>query len=71
MKIGICGGTFDDPNWFDRGPGACRHIFMRSAQKDVLIPTGLEIYGEHAIQLDGTPNKPIVPAQTRAARRDG
>ena len=31
--IGVCAGTFDDPNWFERGAGACRHIFTRSAQK--------------------------------------
>jgi hypothetical protein len=67
--IGVCGGTFDDPDWFDRGPDACRHIFMRSAQKDVLVPPELEIYREHAIQLDGTPNKPFVPAGTSAMRR--
>src|SRR5262245_13243647 len=21
--FGVCGGTFDDPNWFDRGPEKC------------------------------------------------
>ncbi|HEY0436054.1 MAG TPA: GFA family protein, partial [Phenylobacterium sp.] len=29
--LGLFGGAFDDPNWFDRGPGAVRHIFTRHA----------------------------------------
>ena len=61
--VGVCAGTFDDPNWFDRGPGAARHIFTRSSQKGVVLPADVEIYREHAIQLDGTPNKPTVLAQ--------
>jgi len=58
--LGICGGTFDDPDWFDRNPGRYRHIFVRSAQRDVLLPAGADLYAEHAVQLDGTPNRPIV-----------
>jgi hypothetical protein len=38
--LGLCGGTFDDPNWFDRGPRICRHIYTRSAQKGVVLPAG-------------------------------
>jgi hypothetical protein len=58
--IGICGGTFDDPNWFDRGPETCRHIFTRSAQRGVVLPAGLKTYAEHWLRLDGTRNSPIV-----------
>jgi hypothetical protein len=36
--LGFCGGTFDDPNWFERGKENCRHIFTRSAQKGVVLP---------------------------------
>jgi hypothetical protein len=57
---GLCGGTFDDPDWFDRSPGKCRHIFTRSAQKGVVLPAGLDTFREHALRLDGTPNQPIV-----------
>lgn len=57
--LGLCGGTFDDPNWFDRGPGKSRHIFTRFAQKDVVFPPDAEIYADHALKLDGTPNSPI------------
>jgi hypothetical protein len=58
--LGLCGGTFDDPNWFDRGPGKCRHIFTCSAQDGVVLPAGVDTFRKHALQLDGTPNQPIV-----------
>jgi hypothetical protein len=67
--IGVCAGTFDDPNWFERGPGSCRHIFTRSAQRGVVLPAGLEIYLEHAMQLDGTPNEPRVLEQASMVTR--
>jgi hypothetical protein len=37
---GIYGGTFDDPNWFERSPEIIRHIFLDSAQNGTLIPAG-------------------------------
>src|SRR3954463_13613968 len=58
--LGLCGGTFDDPNWFDRGPERCRHIFTRSAQKGVVLPAGMQTFTEHALRIDGTLNTPIV-----------
>jgi len=67
--IGLCAGTFDDPNWFDRGPAACRHIFTDSAQSGVVLPAGIQTHGQHAIQLDGTPNKSTVFAEPRAIDR--
>jgi hypothetical protein len=63
--LGVCGGTFDDPNWFDRGPEKCRHIFTRSAQRGVVLPAGLQTFTEHALRLDGTLNDPIVLAHPR------
>lgn len=63
--LGLCGGTFDNPNWFDRGPATCRHIFTRSAQRGVVLPAGLHTFTEHALKLDGTPNQPIVLAHPR------
>ena len=69
--VGLCGGTFDDPNWFDRGPDACRHIFTRSAQAGVVLPAGLKIYREHAFQLDGTANEPVVLTHASAVMREG
>ncbi len=54
--IGVFAGTFDDPNWFDRGPGKARHIFTCTAQKGVAVPAGFHVHEDHAMQLDGTPN---------------
>ena len=63
--LGLCGGTFDDPGWFDRGPDKVRHIFTRSAQRGVVLPAGIQTFTEHALQLDGTPNIPIVFADSK------
>jgi len=60
--LGLCGGTFDDPNWFDRDADTCRHIFIRSAQDGVMLPPGYRLYDQHALQLDGAPNRPSILA---------
>ena len=65
----LCGGTFDDPNWFDRSQGKCRHIFTRSAQEGVVLPPNIDTYEAHALQLDGTPNQSVVFAQAVMARQ--
>jgi hypothetical protein len=66
--FGLFAGTFDDPNWFDRSPS--RHIFTRHAQKGVVLPAGAQVFEDHALQLDGTPNAPTVLTEplTIAAR---
>jgi hypothetical protein len=58
--LGLCAGTFDDPNWFDRDPGIYRHIFTRSAQDGVVLPAGVNTFKEHAVRLDGSSNEPVV-----------
>jgi hypothetical protein len=63
--LGICGGTFDDPNWFERSVDNCSHIFTRSAQRGVVLPAGLAIFTEHALRLDGTSNDATVLAEPR------
>jgi len=67
--LGLCGGTFDDPNWFERNPGRCRHIFTRSAQDGVMLPPGFDIFAEHALKLDGSPNEPLVLAHAMMVSR--
>jgi hypothetical protein len=67
--LGLCGGTFDDPSWFERGQGKCRHIFTRSAQKGVVLPAGIDTFTEHALRLDGTANGPIVLAHPTTVDR--
>jgi len=63
--LGVCAGTFDDPNWFERGPDTCRHIFTRSAQRGVVLPAGVPTFLEHALRLDGTFNEPILLTEPR------
>lgn len=58
--IGVCGGTFDDPNWFDRSPARCRHIFTQHAQKGVVLPAGAYVFEAHAVEADGTSNMPRI-----------
>jgi len=54
--FGVYGGTFDDPNWFDRTPPDVEgNIFLNSAQKGTVIPAGFSAFLEHAMLNDGTP----------------
>ena len=57
---GVYGGTFDDPNWFDRSPKITRHIFLDSAQKGTVIPAGVSTFRQHAMLNDGSPVAPRV-----------
>ena len=59
---GLFGGTFDDPNWFDRDAANCRHIFTRSAQRGVVLPPGVKTFASHAMPFDDTANPPKVLA---------
>lgn len=58
--VGIFGGTFDDPNWFDRSPANSKHIFLDVAQNGTVVPAGIDTYGEHATTSDGEPIAPKV-----------
>ena len=58
--IGVYGGTFDDPNWFDRSPQKTRHIFLDSAQTGTVIPAGFRTFREHMMLNDGTSAAPMV-----------
>ena len=58
--IGVDGGTFDDPNWFNRSPQNTRHIFLDSAQIGTIIPAGFRTFRQHTILGDGTSVVPMV-----------
>jgi hypothetical protein len=58
--IGVYGGTFDDPNWFNRSPQNTRHIFLDSAQIGTIIPAGFRTFRQHTILDDGTSVVPMV-----------
>ena len=56
----VYGGTFDDPNWFDRSPEITRHIFLAFAQNGTVIPAGVSTFPQHALRSDGTWIEPVV-----------
>lgn len=53
--VGVYGGTFDNPNWFERSPANSKHIFLDVAQHGTIIPAGFDTFKQHAITNDGTP----------------
>ena len=59
--VGLFGGTYDVPNWFETIRDLPRrHIFLASAQIGTVIPSGIEVYREHAMLNDGTPVAPMI-----------
>lgn len=57
---GVYGGTFDDPNWFERTPDNSKHIFLEVAQHGTVVPAGYNTFRQHATRNDGTPVNPRV-----------
>ena len=58
--VGVYGGTFDDPNWFERAPAISKHIFLGVAQRGTVIPPGVTTFEEHATDNAGEPLEPRV-----------
>ncbi len=58
--VGLFGGTFDNPDWFERSPTNSKHIFLAFAQDGTVIPAGFDTFDNHAITNDGTPIAPSV-----------
>ena len=58
--VGIFGGTFDNPNWFDQTPENTKQIFLGAAQKGTVIPPGVKTFEEHSTTNDGIPVEPTV-----------
>lgn len=58
--VGVYGGTFDDPNWFDLTPENSKQIFLGVAQRGTVIPPHVNTFTGHAAENDGTPNEPTV-----------
>jgi hypothetical protein len=63
--VGVYGGTFDDPNWFERSAANTKHIFLSVAQHGTAIPAGFACFEAHAITNDGKPNTPTVSNEPR------
>jgi hypothetical protein len=58
--VGVYGGTFDNPNWFERSNETVRHIFLDDAQHGTVIPAQVNTYGQHATTIAGEPIEPTV-----------
>jgi hypothetical protein len=63
--FGVYGGTFDEPNWFERSLHLSRHIFLDAAQNGTVIPAGFSTFRQHAMLNDGTPVEPVTFGQPR------
>ncbi len=63
--VGVYGGTFDDPNWFERTAENTRHIFLSVAQRGTVIPAGIKCFEQHTMTNDGTPLEPRVYDEPR------
>lgn len=58
--VGVYGGTFDNPDWFEKTPENSKHIFLDVAQCGTVIPAGFDTFTGHATLVDGTPVEPRV-----------
>ena len=63
--VGVFGGTFDDPNWFERTPANSKHIFLSVAQHGTVIPHGVNTFPEHAMTNEGAPIEPTVLSEPK------
>ena len=58
--VGVFGGTFDDPDWYERTPANSKHVFLGEAQRGTIIPPHVNTFTEHAMTRDGVPIAPTV-----------
>jgi hypothetical protein len=56
--VGVYGGTFDDPDWYERSPATTKHIFLSVAMAGTVIPAGINCFEQHAITNDGVALNP-------------
>lgn len=63
--VGVYGGTFDDPNWFDIHPDTAKHIFLDSARRGTVVPAGIKCFHAHAMTNDGAPQDPVIHSEPR------
>jgi hypothetical protein len=43
--VGVYGGTFDNPDWFERSGDTTKHIFLDAAQRGTVIPAHVNTSG--------------------------
>jgi hypothetical protein len=59
-RIGVFGGTFDAPGWFDASGENTAHIFLSSARPGIVVPAGVECFEERPVTPEGVPVPPSV-----------
>lgn len=64
-NVGVFGGTFDDPNWYERSAANSKHIFLSVAQHGTVVPAGIDCHEEHAMTNDGEALQPEVYDEPR------
>lgn len=64
-SIGVFGGTFDDPDWYERSPAMSKHIYLAAAQQGTVIPAGVPVYLQRAHDADGRELAPLVLDEPR------
>ncbi|KRE24626.1 aldehyde-activating protein [Bosea sp. Root483D1] len=69
--IGVYGGTFDDPDWYERSAVTTKHIFLSVAMAGTMVPAGFNCFDEHAMTRDGIAIEPhrFEAAETLGARK--
>jgi hypothetical protein len=67
--VGLYGGTFDDPDWFDRQGEGAKHIFLSAAAEGTMIPPGVACFEDHALTRDGDPVPPQIHDEIHVIRR--
>ena len=58
--VGLYVGSLDDPSLVPLDPDHARQIFVSSARPGTVLMAGIPTFAQHAMDLDGTPNVPIV-----------
>lgn len=64
-SVGVFGGTFDDPDWYERSPAMSKHIYLAAAQQGTVIPAGVPVYLQRAHDTDGRELAPLVLDEPR------
>ena len=63
--VGVYGGTFDNPNWYERTAENTKQIFLGVAQNGSVILPGINTFDEHASTTDGTPIPPQIYSEPK------
>lgn len=66
--IGGFAGAFDDPSKLGLSSDLVRHLFTEAVQDGTVLPAGVPLFHQHAIDLDGAPTTPKVLSEPLPAK---